>query len=137
MSLHGTTTHHNLLQVFARESQANRRYLWFAEQADVEGHPEIAALFRSIAEGETGHAQGLLEYLAEVGDPTTGEPIGDTKDNLHSAVVSETQEATELYPAFADVARDEGFTEIAEWLDTLVRSERSHAQRFEEGLAGL
>lgn len=122
------------MHVFARESQANRRYLWFAEKADVEGYPDIAAVFRSIAEGETGHAQGLLEYLAEVGDPITGEPIGDTKDNLHAALVSETHESDELYPGFAETARQEGFVEIAEWLDTLARSEATHARRFEEGL---
>lgn len=134
MSLRGSTTHQNLMHVFARESQANRRYLWFAEKADVEGYPDIAAVFRSIAEGETGHAQGLLEYLAEVGDPITGEPIGDTKDNLHAALVSETHESDELYPGFAETARQEGFVEIAEWLDTLARSEATHARRFEEGL---
>ena len=92
MSLNGTKTHENLKEAFAAESQANRRYLWFAQKADVEGYPEAAALFRSVAEGETGHAHGHLEYLATVGDPATGEPIGDTEDNFRSAVAGETYE---------------------------------------------
>ena len=65
MSLDGTKTHENLKEAFAGESQANRRYLWFAQKADVEGYPDTAAMFRSVAEGETGHAHGHLEYLAE------------------------------------------------------------------------
>ena len=118
-SLQGTKTHQNLTEAFARESQANRRYLWFAQKADIEGHPEAAALFRSVAEGETGHAHGHLEYLAEVGDPASGEPIGDTAQNYKAAIASETYEFTQMYPSFAEAARDEGFDEIAEWFETL------------------
>jgi rubrerythrin len=133
-SLKASKTHANLKEAFARESQANRRYLWFAQKADVEGYPEVAALFRAVAEGETGHAHGHLEYLAQVGDPATGEPIGETEDNLKAAIASETYEYTEMYPGFAKTARDEGFTEIAEWLETLARAEKSHAARFGQGL---
>lgn len=97
--LHGTKTHENLKEAFAGESQANRRYLWFAQKADVEGYPDAAALFRSVAEGETGHAHGHLEYLAEVGDPASGEPIGDTEQNLKASIAGETYEYTQMYPA--------------------------------------
>ena len=76
--LKGTKTHDNLKAAFAGESQANRRYLYFANKADVEGQNDVAALFRSTAEGETGHAHGHLEYLEAVGDPATGLPIGAT-----------------------------------------------------------
>jgi rubrerythrin len=69
-------TEENLKDAFAGESQANRRYLYFANKADVEGQNDVAALFRSTAEGETGHAHGHLEYLEQVGDPATGLPIG-------------------------------------------------------------
>ncbi len=134
MSLEGTKTHENLKEAFASESQANRRYMWFAHKADIEGYPDTAALFRSVAEGETGHAHGHLEYLAQVGDPVTGEPIGDSVDNLRSAVVSETYEYTQMYPGFARTARDEGFAEVAEWFETLARAEKSHAGRFQQGL---
>ena len=137
MALQGTKTHDNLKEAFAGESQANRRYLYFAQKADVEGHPEAAGLFRQTADGETGHAFGHLDFLSEVGDPATGEPIGDTETNLKSAVAGETYEYTEMYPGFARTARDEGFEEIAEWLETLARAEKSHAGRFGQGLANI
>jgi rubrerythrin len=137
MSLEGSKTHENLKEAFAAESQANRRYLWFAQKADVEGYPDIAALFRSVAEGETGHAHGHLEFLAEVGDPVTGEPIGDSADNLRSAVAGETYEYTQMYPGFSKTAREEGFAEVADWFETLARAEKSHADRFQKGLDSL
>src|SRR5204863_5427918 len=117
--LNGTKTHENLKEAFAGESQANRRYLYFAQKAYVEGYPDVAALFRSVAEGETGHAFGHFDFLAEVGDPATGEPVGATDDNLRSAIAGETYEYTEMYPGFSKTARDEGFEEVAEWLETL------------------
>ncbi len=135
--LNGSQTLDNLKEAFAGESQANRRYLYFAQKADVEGYPDVAALFRSVAEGETGHAHGHLEYIAEVGDPATGEPIGSSEENLKAAIAGETYEYTEMYPGFAKTARDEGFEEIAEWLETLARAEKSHAGRFGEGLADI
>jgi len=132
--LKGSKTEENLKEAFAGESQANRRYLYFAQKADVEGYPDIAALFRSVAEGETGHAFGHFDFLVEVGDPVTGEVVGATADNLKSAIAGETYEYTEMYPGFAKTAREEGFDEIAEWLETLARAEKSHAGRFGQGL---
>jgi rubrerythrin len=135
--LKGSKTHANLKDAFAGESQANRRYLYFAKVADVEGQPDVAGLFRDTAEGETGHAHGHLDYLKKVGDPATGEPIGDTVLNLKASIAGETYEYTQMYPAFAKTAREEGFVEIAEWFETLARAERSHAGRFQKGLDGL
>ena len=135
--LKGSKTHTNLKEAFAGESQANRRYLYFAKVADVEGQPDIAGLFRDTAEGETGHAHGHLDYLKKVGDPATGEPIGDTVLNLKASVAGETYEYTQMYPGFAKTAREEGFDEIAEWFETLARAERSHAGRFQKGLDTL
>src|SRR3979409_1023548 len=132
--LNGSKTHDNLKEAFAGESQANRRYLYFAQKADVEGYPDVAALFRSVAEGETGHAFGHFDFLREVGDPAPGEPVGPTDDNRSSAIAGETYEYTEMYPGFSKTARDEGFAEIAEWLETLARAEKSHAGRFTQGL---
>jgi rubrerythrin len=137
MDLKSSQTHDNLKRAFAAESQANRRYLYFAQKADVEGYPDVAALFRSVAEGETGHAFGTFDFLREVGDPVTGEPVGATDDNLRSAIAGETHEYTEMYAGFAKSARDEGFAEIAEWFETLARAEKSHAGRFAEGLGSL
>jgi rubrerythrin len=135
--LKGTKTHTNLKEAFAGESQANRRYLYFAKVADVEGYPDVAGLFRDTAEGETGHAHGHLDYLKRVGDPASGEPIGATDLNLKASIAGETYEYTQMYPGFAKTAREEGFTEIAEWFETLARAERSHAGRFQKGLDNL
>jgi len=134
MNLKGSKTEKHLKDAFAGESQANRRYLYFANKADVEGHPDIATLFRSTAEGETGHAHGHLEYLEQVGDPATGMPFGSTIDNLKTAVAGETHEYTDMYPGMAKDARAEGFDEIADWFETLAKAERSHANRYQKAL---
>ena len=104
-ALKGTKTEDNLKAAFAGESQANRRYLYFANKADVEGQNDIAAVFRSTAEGETGHAHGHLEYLETVGDPATGLPIGKSRDNLKAAIAGETHEYTDMYPGHGQGAR--------------------------------
>jgi rubrerythrin len=136
-SLKGTKTEGNLKAAFAGESQANRRYLYFANKADVEGQNDVAAVFRSTAEGETGHAFGHLEYLESVGDPATGLAIGQTRDNLKASIAGETHEYTDMYPGMAKAARDEGFEEVADWFQTLAKAERSHANRFQKALDTL
>jgi rubrerythrin len=135
--LDGTKTHEHLKEAFAGESQANRRYLYFAKVADIEGYPDVAGLFKDTADGETGHAHGHLDFLKQVGDPATGKPIGDTLKNLQSAVAGETYEYQSMYPGFAKTARDEGFAEIAEWFETLAKAEKSHAGRFEKAAQTL
>jgi rubrerythrin len=137
MDLKGSKTEGNLKAAFAGESQANRRYLYFASKADVEGFNDVAAVFRSTAEGETGHAHGHLEYLEAVGDPATGLPIGPTGANLKASIAGETHEYTDMYPGMAKEARDEGFDEIADWFETLAKAERSHANRFQKALDNL
>jgi rubrerythrin len=137
MELKGTRTEDNLKAAFAGESQANRRYLYFAAKADVEGQNDIATVFRSTAEGETGHAHGHLEYLEAVGDPATGLPIGPTRSNLAASIAGETHEYTDMYPGMARTAREEGFEEIADWFETLAKAERSHANRFTKALGDL
>ena len=137
MALKGSKTEENLKAAFAGESQANRRYLYFAQKADVEGYNDVATVFRSTAEGETGHAHGHLEFLEEVGDPATGKPIGETKDNLVAAVTGETHEYTDMYPGMAKTAREEGFEEIADWFETLAKAEKSHAGKFQKTLDSI
>ncbi|RZU03097.1 rubrerythrin family protein [Rivibacter subsaxonicus] len=138
MQLKGSKTEQNLKNAFARESQASRRYLYFANKADIEGQCDVSALFRSTAEGEIGHAQGHLEFLEHgSGDPITGLPIGATRDNLKAAVASATHEYADLYPGMAKQARDEGFEEIADWFETLAKAERSHASRCQKALDAL
>ncbi|MBX3629695.1 MAG: rubrerythrin family protein [Nitrosomonas sp.] len=137
MELKGSQTEGNLKAAFAGESQANRRYLYFAAKADVEGQNDVAAVFRSTAEGETGHAHGHLEYLESCGDPATGLHFGATRDNLKTAIAGETHEYTDMYPGMAKTAREEGFDEIADWFETLAKAERSHANRFQRALDSL
>ena len=137
MSIKGTKTEQNLKDAFAGESPANRRYLYFAQKADVEGYNDVAAVFRSTAEGETGHAHGHLEFLEETGDPATGEPIGSTDKNLRAAVAGETHEYTDMYPGMTRTAREEGLDEIADWFETLAKAEKSHAGRFQKALDTL
>jgi rubrerythrin len=133
----GSKTHQNLKDAFAGESQANRRYLYFARQADIEGYPDVGGLFRDTAEAETGHAHGHLDFLKPVGDPATDKPIGPTDLNLAAAVAGETYEYTEMYPGMARSARDEKFDDVAEWFETLAKAEKSHAGRFQSALDGL
>ncbi len=137
MQLKGSKTEANLKAAFAGESQANRRYLYFANKADVEGYADVAGVFRNTAEGETGHAHGHLEYLEKCGDPATGLPIGSTADNLKAAIAGETHEYTDMYPGMAKTARDEGFDEIADWFETLAKAERSHANKYQKTLDSL
>ena len=136
-SLKGSKTEQSLKEAFAGESQANRRYLYFAQKADVEGYNDVSAVFRSTAEGETGHAHGHLEFLEAVGDPATGKPIGDTKLNLAASIAGETHEYTDMYPGMAKTAREEGFEEIADWFETLAKAEKSHAGRFQKALDSI
>jgi rubrerythrin len=136
-SLNGTKTKQNLKDAFAAESQANRRYLCFAQKADVEGFHDLAVVFCSTAEGKTGHAHGHLEYLEEVCDPATGKPIGPTGDILKAAIASETHECADMYPGMARVARQEGFDEIADWFETLAKAGKSHVGRFQKALDAL
>jgi rubrerythrin len=132
--LKGSKTEANLKAAFANEAQANRRYVYFAQKADIEGYNDVAAVFRSTAEGESGHANGHLEFLEAIGDPASGLPIGSTEENLKAAIAGEIREYSEMYPTMARIARDEGFTEIADWFDTLAKAEKSHAGRFQKAL---
>jgi len=139
-SLKNTKSLDNLKEAFAGESQANRRYLYFARVADIEGFPDIAGLFKDTADAKTGHAFGHLDFFKEVGDlgdPATGEPMGKTELNLRAAVAGETYEYTQMYPGMAKTARDEGFAELAEWFETLAKAEKSHAGRFNKGLTQI
>ena len=136
-SLNGTGTEQNLKDAVVGESQVSRRYLSFAQKAQVDGFNDVAAVFRSTAEGETGHAHCHLDYLEEMGDRATRKPIGPTGDNLKAAIASETHEYTDMYPSMARAARQEGFDEIADWFETLAKAGKSHAGRFQKALDAL
>jgi rubrerythrin len=135
-SVKGSKTEQSLKEAFAGESQANRRYLYFANQADIAGANDVAAVFRSTAEGETGHAHGHMEYLINggAGEPGTGMPAKTVAEALQAAIAGETHEYTDMYPGMAKTAREEGFDEIADWFETLAKAERSHANKFTKTL---
>ena len=135
-SVKGTKTEQSLKEAFAGESQANRRYLYFANQADIAGANDVAAVFRSTAEGETGHAHGHMEYLITggAGEPGTGMHAKTVAEALQAAIAGETHEYTDMYPGMAKTAREEGFDEIADWFETLAKAERSHANKFTKTL---
>jgi rubrerythrin len=121
------TTTENLAVAFAGESQANRKYLAFARQADKEGLPQIARLFRAAAEAETIHALG---HLANMGG------VGSTLQNLEVAVRGETYEYTEMYPPMVDQARKDGH-KAKTLLDFANRAEQVHAGLFQQALAAM
>ena len=135
--LKGSRTEQNLKMAFDREAQANRRYPYFANKADLEGQADVAALFRSTAQGETGHAHGHLEWLESCGDPITGLPLGSTRQNLMAAMAGENHEYADMYPGMAKTAREEGLDEIADWFEILAKAERSHANRYAKALEQL
>lgn len=130
-------TEANLRDAFARESEANRRFLYYAQQADSEGLTDVASLFRSLAEGEAGHAFGHLAFLEDSGESGGSPGPGRTQDNLRRAVEREMSEAETFYPELARQARDEGFGEIAEWFNTLAKAEERHAIKLRETLSSM
>ena len=130
----GSKTYRNLSDAFGMESEASCGYFYFARQADIEGYPDVGGFFRDRAEAEMDHAHGHLDYLKAVGDPATEIPIGSTLENLWTAVAEKTYAYTKMYPGMARIARDEGFTDVAEWFETLAKAEKSHAGRFQKAL---
>ncbi len=133
-SLKGSKTECNLKEVFAKETQANCRYLYFARTADAEGYEDASAVFHSIAKDKTGHAHGHLEYLEGIGDAASATPIGSTAENMRAAITAEAHECTDVYSAMAKTARDEGFDEIADWFEPLAKAVKPHDERFKKAL---
>ena len=136
-NLEGLDTHKHLKDAFAEEAVTAYRYLYFAKIADIEGQPEIAQLFRDLAEGGLCNAHGNLDFLRGEGDPITDTPIGETDSNLTAALLGETREYSELYPHMAAVAHAEGFPDIASWFETLTKLKRAHVGQIRAVLDGL
>lgn len=134
MILKGSNTEKNLLRAFAGESQASTKYRIFEEIAKNEGYEQIAAIFKETADNEKEHAKiffGLLDggnLEIEAGYPAG--KIGSTIENLKASAEGEHDEFTEIYPKFADIAREEGFTDIATKFDQISKIEKEHEKRF-------
>jgi len=118
----------NLQAAFAGESQANRRYLFFAEKAEKDGHPQIARLFRAVAEAETVHARNHL---------STSGNIKSTRENLEEAIGGEHYEFTKMYPEFIEQARSEGVKRAEVTFDFANRVEKIHHALYEKALKAL
>jgi len=121
MELKGSKTEQNLLAAFAGESQARNKYTYFAAVAKEEGFEQVAGIFLETAENEREHAKKEFDFL---------KGIGDTNANLKAAAEGENYEHTQMYPGFERVAREEGFTEIADFFKEVAEVEEEHEKRY-------
>lgn len=128
MKLKGSKTEKNLWGAFAGESQARNKYDYFASVAKKEGYEQIKGIFEETALHEKEHAKRAFKFLSG---------IGDTKANLQAAIDGENYEWTEMYKDFAVTAREEGFTEIAEFFDNVAKVEMEHEDRFKALLENI
>lgn len=134
MSLQGSQTEKNILKAFAGESQARNRYTFFASKAKNEGYAQISAIFEETANQEKEHAKRLFKFLegseVEITDTYPAGKIGTTLENLTGAAGGENHEWTEMYPAFAKIAREEGLSNIADVFEAIAVAEKRHEDRF-------
>jgi rubrerythrin len=133
-SLKGTKTEQNLLKSFAGESQARNRYEFFASAAKKEGYEQIAAIFMETSNQEKEHAKRFFKFLeggmTEITATYPAGKIGTTKENLKASAEGENEEWTDLYPHFAEVAKEEGFLEIAAAYKMIAKVEAEHERRY-------
>ena len=133
-SLKGTRTERNLVIAFSGESQARNRYTYYASQARKEGYVQIAHIFEDTADHEKEHAKRLFKFLeggqVEITASFPAGVIGNTAENLKAAAEGENYEHTEMYPEFAQVAREEGFDAIADVFEAIAVSEKQHEKRY-------
>jgi len=133
-SLKGTKTEQNLLKAFAGESQARNRYELFVKQAKKEGYEQIAAIFQKTADQEREHARRFFSFLeggpVEITATYPAGIVGTTAENLKAAAEGENEEWTLLYPAFAEIAKEEGFTEVATAFKMIAKVEAEHEKRY-------
>lgn len=121
--LKGTRTEQNLMTAFAGESQARNKYTYFASKAKKEGYEQIASIFLETADNEKEHAKMWFKYL-------NGGDISSTVENLKAAASGENEEWTDMYKTFAEIADEEGFTEIAEKFRGVAEIEKKHEERY-------
>lgn len=133
-SIKGTKTEQNLLKAFAGESQARNRYTYAAKVARKAGYVQIANIFEETANNEREHAKVFFKFLeggaVEITAAYPAGVIGDTENNLVAAADGEHEEWTELYPAFANIAKEEGFPKVATAFEMIARVEKEHEQRY-------
>lgn len=134
MKLKGSKTERNILTAFAGESQARNRYTYFASQAKKEEFEQMAFIFEETASQEKEHAKRLFKLLkggdVEIQAAFPAGVVGKTAENLKDAAAGENHEWTDMYPSFAKVAREEGFTEIAKIFESIAVAEKQHEKRY-------
>jgi rubrerythrin len=134
MELKGSRTEKNILTAFAGESQARNRYTYFASKAKEEGYVQIAVIFEETANQEKEHAKRLFKFLqgdeVEISAAFPAGVIASTADNLKAAAAGENYEHTTMYPGFAQVAREEGFEELAKVFEAIAVAEKQHEKRY-------
>ncbi|MDD2238036.1 MAG: rubrerythrin family protein [Kiritimatiellae bacterium] len=140
-SVKGSQTEKNLLKTFAGESQARMRYTYFASQAKKDGYVQISRIFEETADQEKEHAKRMFKFLEggmlEITASYPAGKMGTTEENLEAAAAGENEEWTELYPEFANVARSEGFEQVAKMYEAIVVAERQHEKRYLDLLKNL
>jgi len=133
-SLKGTQTEKNILTAFAGESQARNRYTYFASKAKKEGYVQISNIFQETADNEKEHAKQLFKFLeggeAEISASFPAGVIGSTAENLKASAAGENHEHTTMYPEFARIAEEEGFSEVAEVMKSIAVAEKQHERRY-------
>ena len=130
MEFKGSKTEANLLAAFAGESQARNKYTFYASKAKKEGYEQIAWIFQETANNEKEHAELWFKYLH-------GDDIPATTVNLEDGVAGEHYEWTDMYPGFADVAQEEGFSEIANTMRLIASVEKTHEERYRKLIQNL
>lgn len=132
--LKGSQTEKNIITAFAGESQARNRYTYFASQAKKDGYVQVSAIFEETANQEKEHAKRLFKFLeggdVELSATFPAGVIGSTPQNLKDAAAGENHEHTEMYPGFAQIARKEGFDNIAEVMEAIAVAEKQHEKRY-------
>ena len=134
-TIKGSETEKNLLKAFAGESQARNRYTYFAVVAKKEGLVQVSAIFEETADQEKEHAKRFFKFLeggdVEITETYPAGKIGSTLENLRAAAAGEKYEWTGMYPAFAKIAREEGFDDVAEAFDAICVAEKQHGKRYQ------
>lgn len=140
-SVKGTQTEKNLMNSFAGESQARMRYTYYASQAKKDGYEQIAAIFAETADQEKEHAKRMFKFLeggmVEITASYPAGVIGTTLENLYEAAAGENEEWSDLYPKFADVAKEEGFPEISAMYRNIIIAEKEHEERYRAFISNI
>jgi rubrerythrin len=136
VGINESKTFADLVDLFAREAQTLVRFWRFASTARYEGFHNVATMFERMAQNQLTVVEGHLDFLRNISDPLTGEPLGPTEDNLRAALAAETESATALYPSVALTAATEGFASLASWFQTIAMSKDANVHKIQNALNG-